>query len=264
VIAGHDPRDSTSLDRPVPSLAAALDSGVDHIRIGVIENLVNEVSPSCARAANDAAEALAKAGAEVEMVEIPEALLALPAYYVIAPAEASSNLSRYDGVRYGLRVEGADVEEMNARTRGAGFGPEVRRRIMIGTYALSAGYYDAYYGQAQRVRTVVTRAFDAAYERFDILLSPTTPSEAFALGSKSSNPIEMYRSDLCTVPSNLTGHPAMTVPFALGDEDLPVGVQVMAPALGEPLMVQVGAVVEASAPPGVRGPLADGGRARRA
>ncbi|MGH9300160.1 MAG: amidase family protein, partial [Acidimicrobiales bacterium] len=254
VIAGHDPADSTSLEREAPVFGDSRDAGVSGLRVGLVDDFVSEVAPSCAQAAADAAEALARAGAKVESVSIPEALLGLPAYYVIAPAEASSNLSRYDGVRYGLRVDGPDVESMNARTRGAGFGREVRRRIMIGTYALSAGYYDAYYGQAQRVRTLVSRAFAAAYERFDVLVSPTTPSEAFEFGAKTDNPIEMYRSDLCTVPSNLTGHPAISVPFALGDEGLPVGVQVMAPALAEPLMIEVAAALEAAAPAGVRGP----------
>jgi len=145
---------------------------------------------------------------------------------------------------------------MNARTRAAGFGAEVRRRIMIGTYALSAGYYDAYYGQAQRVRTLLIRAFDAAYERFDVLVAPTTPSAAFRLGEKTQNPIEMYLSDLCSVPSNLAGHPAVSVPFALDDSGLPVGVQVLAPALGEAVMLRVAAALERAAPPGVRGPVA--------
>jgi aspartyl-tRNA(Asn)/glutamyl-tRNA(Gln) amidotransferase subunit A len=263
VIGGHDPRDSTSLDRPAPSLRAALGGGAEGLRVGVLEDFVGDVSPSCARAANEAAEVLSRAGAKVEPVSVPEARLGLAAYYVIAPAEASSNLARYDGVRYGLRVEGPDVETMNARTRAAGFGKEVRRRVMIGTYALSAGYYDAYYGQAQRVRTLVTRAFEAAFEHFDVLLSPTTPSEAFELGAKVANPIEMYLSDLCTVSFNLTGHPAISVPFALGDESLPVGVQVMAPALGEPVMFQAAAVLEAAADPSARGPVPLGGRAPR-
>jgi aspartyl-tRNA(Asn)/glutamyl-tRNA(Gln) amidotransferase subunit A len=259
VIAGRDPRDSTCLERPAPRLRQVLGRGVQGLRVGVLEDFVDDVSDSCRRAANEAADALAAAGAKVDAISIPEARLGLPAYYVIAPAEASSNLARYDGVRYGLRVDGPDVEAMNARTRAAGFGREVRRRIMIGTYALSAGYYDAYYGQAQRVRTLVTRAFEAAYERFDVLVSSTTPSEAFEFGAKTANPIEMYLSDLCTVSSNLTGHPAISVPFTLGDAGLPVGVQVMAPALGEAVMVQVAAAIEAVAPREARGPVAIGG-----
>ncbi|MHB8456602.1 MAG: Asp-tRNA(Asn)/Glu-tRNA(Gln) amidotransferase subunit GatA, partial [Acidimicrobiales bacterium] len=250
-IAGHDPMDSTSLDEPSPSLLPSLRDGVEGLRVGLIEDFVAEVSPACALAAEAAAEALSLAGAKLERVSIPEVLHGLPAYYVIAPAEASSNLARYDGVRYGLRKDAPDVATMNARTRGAGFGAEVRRRIMIGTYALSAGYYDAYYGQAQRVRTLVARAFDRAYERFDVLIAPMTPSEAFALGEKTANPLDMYVSDVCAVPSNLAGHPAVSVPFALGDAGLPIGVQVLAPALGEAMMFKVAAAIEAAAPAGV-------------
>jgi aspartyl-tRNA(Asn)/glutamyl-tRNA(Gln) amidotransferase subunit A len=176
---------------------------------------------------------------------VPAAVYGLSAYYLIAPAEASSNLARYDGVRYGLRVAGQDITEMYGRTRAAGFGAEVKRRIMLGTYALSAGYYDAYYGQAQRVRTLIIRDFEAAYERFDVLLSPTSPTVAFPLGAKADNPLAMYLSDVCTIPSNLAGHPAITVPFRTGADGLPVGVQVMAPALGEPVMFRVAASLEA-------------------
>jgi aspartyl-tRNA(Asn)/glutamyl-tRNA(Gln) amidotransferase subunit A len=262
VIAGHDACDSTSLDEPAPSLLGGLYDGVEGLRVGLISDFLADVAGACSKAADDAGEALAKAGAKVEQVSIPEMLLGLPAYYIIAPAEASSNLARYDGVRYGLRVDGPDVETMNARTRAEGFGPEVRRRIMIGTYALSSGYYDAYYGQAQKARTLVIRAFEAAYERFDVLLSPTTPSAAFRLGSKTADPIEMYLSDLCTIPSNLSGHPAVSVPFALDTEGLPVGVQVLAPALGEAVMLRVAAALEAAAPPAARGPVPLGGRSR--
>ncbi len=260
VIAGHDERDSTSLDEAAPELVPSLSGGVEGLRIGVIEDFVADVSASTQAATAAAADALASAGAKVEATSVPEVLHGLPAYYVIAPAEASSNLARYDGVRYGLRVEGPDVATMNARTRCAGFGPEVRRRIMIGTYALSAGYYDAYYGQAQRVRTLVVRAFERAYRDFDVLIAPVTPSEAFRLGEKTANPLEMYLSDVCAVPSNLAGHPAVSVPFALGEAGLPVGVQVLAPALGEPLMLRVAAALEAAAPAGVRGPVRPGGR----
>jgi aspartyl-tRNA(Asn)/glutamyl-tRNA(Gln) amidotransferase subunit A len=255
VIAGHDPADSTSLAQGAPSLLDGLSDGVEGLRVGVISDFLGDVAPACSRATDGAAEALALAGAKVEQVSIPEMLLGLPAYYIIAPAEASSNLARYDGVRYGLRVDGPDVETMNARTRAEGFGAEVRRRIMIGTYALSSGYYDAYYGQAQKARTLVIRAFEAAYERFDVLLAPTTPSTAFALGSKTANPIEMYLSDLCTIPSNLSGHPAVSVPFALDEDGLPVGVQVLAPALGEAVMLRVAASLEAAAPAAARGPV---------
>ena len=173
-------------------------------------------------------------------------MFGLSAYYLIAPAEASSNLARYDGVRYGLRVDGDDVATMNARTREAGFGPEVKRRIMLGTYALSAGYYDAYYGQAQRVRTLIIRDFARAYENFDVLLSPTSPTVAFELGAKTADPLSMYLSDICTIPTNLAGHPGMTVPYGTGEGGLPVGVQVLAPALGEHVMFRAARVLESS------------------
>jgi aspartyl-tRNA(Asn)/glutamyl-tRNA(Gln) amidotransferase subunit A len=254
VIAGHDPMDSTSLDRPAPSLLATLDAGVSGLRVGIVADFLSEGS-ECGDAVVAAAEALAVAGAKVDQVRIPELLLGLPAYYVIAPAEASSNLSRYDGVRYGLRVDGPDTETMNARTRGEGFGAEVKRRIMMGTYALSAGYYDAYYGQAQKARTLVIRAFEAAYRDFDVLLTPTTPSVAFPFGSKVDDPIEMYMCDLCSIPSSLAGHPAASVPFALSPEGLPIGVQVLAPALGEAVMMRVAASLEAAAPREARGPV---------
>jgi aspartyl-tRNA(Asn)/glutamyl-tRNA(Gln) amidotransferase subunit A len=255
VVAGHDPMDSTSLDLPSPQLLASLDDGVSGTRIGIVEDFLSDVSPECREAVVAAGEALAAAGANVDRVKIPELLLGLPAYYIIAPAEASSNLSRYDGVRYGLRVDGPDAETMNARTRGEGFGPEVKRRIMIGTYALSAGYYDAYYGQAQKARTLVIRAFEAAYRSFDVLLTPTTPSVAFPFGSKVDDPIQMYMCDVCSIPSSLAGHPAVSVPFALSPEGLPVGVQVLAPALGETVMMRVAASLEAAAPRQARGPV---------
>jgi aspartyl-tRNA(Asn)/glutamyl-tRNA(Gln) amidotransferase subunit A len=264
VVAGHDPADSTSLDRSSPEfhrLCREAAGDVSGLRVGVIEDFVTDVAPYCEAAVRSAAEALSSRGATVEEVSIPEVRHALAAYYVVAPAEASSNLARYDGVRYGLRVDAPDVKTMNARTRGQGFGPEVRRRIMIGTYALSAGYYDAYYGQAQRVRTLVLRAFERAYERYDVLLAPMTPTEAFGLGAKTASPLEMYVSDICTVPSNLAGHPAMSVPFGLGDSGLPVGVQVLAPALGEATMLRVAQALEAAAPAGVRGPVGASGAA---
>jgi len=254
VIAGHDPMDSTSLDRPAPSLLATLADGVSGLRVGIVTDFLSDGSESSS-AVVAAGEALVGAGAKLDEVQIPELLLGLPAYYVIAPAEASSNLSRYDGVRYGLRVDGPDVETMNARTRGQGFGAEVKRRIMMGTYALSAGYYDAYYGQAQKARTLVIRAFEAAYKDFDVLLTPTTPSVAFPFGSKVDDPIEMYMCDLCSIPSSLAGHPAASVPFALSSEGLPIGVQVLAPALGEAVMMRVAASLEAAAPRAARGPV---------
>ena len=246
VVAGHDPMDSTSNPGPAPAVSAGLSSGVDGLRVGVVRELVQGVDADVEAQVRAAADALSAAGAKVDEVSLPAAVHGLAAYYLIAPAEASSNLARYDGVRYGLRVDGADVAGMNGATRGAGFGPEVKRRIMLGTYALSAGYYDAYYGQAQRVRTLIIRDFDAAYEEFDVLLSPTAPTTAFTLGAKTADPLAMYMSDVCTIPSNLAGHPAITVPYGTGDDGMPVGVQVMAPALGEPVMFRVAAALEAA------------------
>jgi aspartyl-tRNA(Asn)/glutamyl-tRNA(Gln) amidotransferase subunit A len=247
VIAGHDPMDSTSLpSTPVPTLPGIGD-GVEGIRIGLCRDLVDGCASDVVARVLEAADALIAAGAKVEEVSVPEFSYGLSAYYLIAPAEASSNLARYDGVRYGLRVDGDDVEAMNTATRTAGFGAEVKRRIMLGTYALSAGYYDAYYAQAQRVRTLVMRAFDRAYESYDVLLGATAPTTAFDLGAKVDDPMAMYMNDVCTIPSNLSGHPAISVPFGTGDDGLPVGVQVLAPALGEALMFRVARALEAQA-----------------
>ena len=247
-IGGHDPLDSTCLERLPPRSERVLSEGVDDLRIGVVAELLDRVDADIAARVRQAADALSAAGAKVEECSVPELTLALPAYYLLAPAEASSNLARYDGVRYGLRVEADDAEAMNRATRAAGFGPEVKRRIMLGTYALSAGYYDAYYGQAQKVRTLILEALSSAYQRHDALLGATTPTTAFALGDKVDDPWAMYLSDLCTVPSNLAGHPGISVPFGCDSAGLPVGVQVLAPALGESVMFQVAAAVESAAP----------------
>jgi len=248
VIAGHDPADSTSLPQPVDDVVAGLRAGVAGLRVGLCRELVDDVAPDVAARVHQAAAILGAGGAVVEEVSVPELRLGLSAYYLIAPAEASSNLARYDGVRYGLRVDAPDVAAMNTATRTAGFGDEVKRRIMLGTYALSAGYYDAYYGQAQRARTLVVRGFARAYERFDVLVGSTTPTTAFALGEKVDDPLAMYMSDVCTIPSNLAGHPAISVPFGTGTDGLPVGVQVLAPALGEAVLFRVAAALEAAAP----------------
>ena len=248
VIAGHDPADSTSIAQPGPSLLGVLDEGVDGLRIGVVRELVDGIDPDVGTRLSQAASALEAAGAKVDETSVPSVTLALSAYYLIAPAEASSNLARYDGVRYGLRVDGADVTAMYGATRAAGFGPEVKRRIMLGTYALSAGYYDAYYGQAQRVRTLLIRELEAAYASYDLLLTPTTPSTAFELGAKTADPLTMYLSDVCTIPSNLAGHPAVSVPFGRGDDGLPVGLQLLGPALGEAALFRAAAVLERSGP----------------
>ena len=252
VLAGPDPCDSTSLPTmPEPTLPT-LQDGAEGVRIGVCTDLVDNCAPDVVARVREAADALAAAGAKVEDISVPEFAYGLSAYYLIAPAEASSNLARYDGVRYGLRVDGDDVAAMNTATRTAGFGAEVKRRIMLGTYALSAGYYDAYYAQAQRVRTLVMQAYDRAYESVDVILSATAPTTAFELGAKVDDPMAMYMNDVCTIPSNLSGHPAVSVPFGAGADGLPVGVQVMAPALAEAIMFRVARVVEAHAPGGAR------------
>lgn len=247
VIGGHDPADSTSVDEPPFELLGVLDDGVEGLRIGIVTDLTDGVAPDVAARLREAAEALEAAGAKVDEVAIPTARLGLSAYYLIAPAEASSNLARFDGTRYGLRVDGPDVDSMYVATRSEGFGAEVKRRIMLGTYALSAGYYDAYYGQAQRVRTLMIREFRKAYETYDALISPTAPTTAFAFGDKTADPLAMYMSDVCTIPSNLTGDPAMSVPFGTGDDGLPIGIQVLAPAMEEPLMFRVAAALEKAA-----------------
>jgi aspartyl-tRNA(Asn)/glutamyl-tRNA(Gln) amidotransferase subunit A len=189
-------------------------------------------------------ERLADEGAKVSEVSIPTFATALSAYYLINPAECSANLARFDGVRYGLRVEGETVEEMMARTRAEGFGPEVTRRILLGTYALSAGYYDAFYGKAQKVRSLLIAEMAAAFEQVDVLVSPTSPTTAFELGAKTQDPLAMYLSDVCTIPANLAGTPAISVPISLDSSGLPIGFQVMAPALGEKVMFQTAAAVE--------------------
>ena len=247
-IAGHDPKDSTSIPEAVPKISQHLDDGVSGLRVGIVTEFMGEgIAQDVAARVLEAAEALSAAGAKVDEVSIPAAVYGLAAYYVIAPAEASSNLARYDGVRFGLRVDAPTTPEMYDLTRTAGFGDEVKRRIMLGTYALSAGYYDAYYGTAQKVRTLIIRDFDAAYERFDLLLSPTSPTTAFGFGDKTDDPMTMYMNDVCTIPSNLSGHPAISVPFGVGDDGLPVGAQVLAPALGEVTMFRAAAVLEATA-----------------
>ncbi|MCB1266868.1 MAG: Asp-tRNA(Asn)/Glu-tRNA(Gln) amidotransferase subunit GatA [Microthrixaceae bacterium] len=247
VIGGHDPGDSTSLPGSFPSVSEHLDDGVSGLRVGIVTEMMGDgIAADVTARVRAAADALAAAGATVEEVSVPAATYGLSAYYLVAPAEASSNLARYDGVRYGVRVEAATAGEMMEATRTAGFGDEVKRRIMLGTYALSAGYYDAFYGKALKVRTLIRRDFDAAYERFDVLLSPTSPTTAFPFGDKTADPMAMYLNDVCTIPTNLAGHPAMSVPFGVGDDGLPVGVQVLAPALGEVVMFRTAAVLEGS------------------
>ena len=233
VIGGHDAADSTSIPLPAPPITATLHDGVEGLRIGRITDLPAGADPDVVARLDVAFEALQDAGAKVVDVEVPAFTYGLTAYYLIAPAEASSNLARYDGVRYGLRVDAPDTNAMYMATREAGFGEEVKRRIMLGTYALSAGYYDAYYGKALKVRRRIADDFARAYADVDVLLTPTSPSVAFPIGDKTDNPLAMYLCDTYTIPSNLSGDPAMSVPFGTGAGGLPVGVQVLAPTLAE-------------------------------
>ncbi|ULE33208.1 Asp-tRNA(Asn)/Glu-tRNA(Gln) amidotransferase subunit GatA [Mycobacterium sp. IDR2000157661] len=255
VIAGHDAKDSTSLDAAVPDVVGAARAGaagdLTGVRIGVVKQLRGDgYQAGVLESFNGAVEQLTALGAEVSEVDCPHFDYSLPAYYLILPSEVSSNLARFDAMRYGLRI-GDDgthsAEEVMALTRAAGFGPEVKRRIMIGTYALSAGYYDAYYNQAQKVRTLIARDLEEAYQKVDVLISPATPTTAFPLGEKVDDPLAMYLFDLCTLPLNLAGHCGMSVPSGLSPEDnLPVGLQIMAPALADDRLYRVGAAYEAA------------------
>lgn len=243
-ISGHDPMDSTSIPQPPLDLMSVLDHGVEGLRVGRITDLPDGADPDVQARLDAAFAALAAAGATIVDVQMPSFQYGLTAYYLIAPAEASSNLARYDGVRYGLRVDAADTNAMYGATRAAGFGAEVKRRIMLGTYALSAGYYDAYYGKALKVRRLIHDDFEAAYTQADVLLTPTAPTVAFKVGDKTDDPLAMYLSDIYTIPTNLAGHPGMSVPFGTGAEGLPVGVQVLAGTLGEQVMFRVAAELE--------------------
>jgi aspartyl-tRNA(Asn)/glutamyl-tRNA(Gln) amidotransferase subunit A len=244
VIAGHDPRDSTSLPEPAPALVAHLNDGVAGKRVGLVRELVEGAEEEVVASVRRAAAALTDAGATIVELSVPEFRLGLSAYYLIAPAEASSNLARYDGVRYGLRVDADDVAAMNEATRTAGFGAEVKRRIMLGTYALSAGYYDAYYGQALKVRTQMIDAFKRAYQQVDLLLGATTPTVAFKFGAKTANPMAMYLSDVYTIPTNLAGDAAISVPFGTGESDLPIGVQLLGSGRSEAQLLAGARVLE--------------------
>jgi aspartyl-tRNA(Asn)/glutamyl-tRNA(Gln) amidotransferase subunit A len=244
VIGGHDALDSTSIPVAHPSLLDVVGEGIEGMRIGRITDLPEGADPDVNERLEVAFDALRDAGAKIVDVQVPAFTFGLSAYYLIAPAEASSNLARYDGVRYGLRVDAADTNAMYGVTREAGFGDEVKRRIMLGTYALSAGYYDAYYGKALKVRRLIHDEFDRAYQSADVLLTPTSPSVAFPFGAKVDNPLAMYLCDVYTIPANLTGHPGMNVPFGTGADDLPVGVQVLAGTLREPEMFRAAAALE--------------------
>jgi aspartyl-tRNA(Asn)/glutamyl-tRNA(Gln) amidotransferase subunit A len=252
IIAGHDPLDSTSIDSPTPPVVeAARAADVRGMRIGVVRQFAGEgYQPGVQQRFTEAVALFEDLGATVVEVDCPNFDYALPAYYLILPSECSSNLARFDGMRYGLRV-GDDAthsaEEVMALTRAAGFGAEAKRRIILGTYALSSGYYDAYYGQAQKVRTLIVRDFDAAFAQVDVLVSPTTPTTAFPLGERVDDPMAMYLADLCTIPSNLAGNASMSVPCGLSPDDgLPVGLQVIAPPMADDRLYRVGGAVEAA------------------
>ena len=247
VIAGHDTKDSTSIPQPVPALVDAVSRGVSGMKIGRVTDLPQGAEPEVQERLDAAFAALEAAGATIVDVQLPSLSYALTAYYLIAPAEASSNLARFDGVRYGLRVNAADTNAMYGATRAAGFGDEVKRRIMLGTYALSAGYYDAYYGKALKVRRLIAQDFEKAYASVDVILTPTSPVVAFKFGDKVDDPMSMYLCDIYTIPTNLAGHPGMSVPFGTGAHGLPVGIQVLAPALGEEAMFRVGGALESAA-----------------
>jgi aspartyl-tRNA(Asn)/glutamyl-tRNA(Gln) amidotransferase subunit A len=247
-MAGHDPKDSTSTDLAVPDFRAATQGSVKGLRIGIpkeyrMDGMAGEIEKLWAAGI----DWLRRAGAEPVEISLPHTKYALPAYYVIAPAEASSNLARYDGVRYGLRVPGKSLEDMYEQTRGDGFGAEVRRRVLIGTYVLSAGYYDAYYLRAQRIRSLILGDFTKAFERVDAVLTPATPSTAFAIGEKSDDPIAMYLNDVFTVPVNLAGLPGISVPAGLGDDGLPLGLQVIGRAFDEETVLKVARAIERAA-----------------
>ncbi|MGH3334027.1 MAG: Asp-tRNA(Asn)/Glu-tRNA(Gln) amidotransferase subunit GatA, partial [Nocardioidaceae bacterium] len=257
VIGGHDPLDSTSIDQPVPPLveAARLGAAGDMrgVRIGVVKELTGEGYQAGVQARFDeSVQLLVDAGAEVVEVSCPSFVHALAAYYLILPSEASSNLAKFDAMRYGLRVypegmEDPNAEEVMRATRDAGFGDEVKRRIILGTYALSSGYYDAYYGQAQKVRTLISRDFAAAFESADVLVSPTAPTTAFKLGEKLDDPVAMYLNDIATIPANLAGVPGLSLPSGVADEDgLPTGFQILAPATADDRLYRVGAALESA------------------
>jgi aspartyl-tRNA(Asn)/glutamyl-tRNA(Gln) amidotransferase subunit A len=237
-IAGVDPSDATSVDAPVVDYAAELSQGVRGLRVGVLEYAREGMDPDVERAVTAAIDVLRGLGATTHPVTLPTADYGLAAYYIIAPAEASSNLARYDGVKYGLRTPGKDLIDMESRTRAAGFGAEVKRRIMLGTYALSAGYYDAYYGKAQKVRTLIRRDFEAAFKGVDVIVGPTTPGVAFKHGEKE-DPLAMYLNDIFTVPANLSGNPGISVPCGFSANGLPIGLHLVARAFDEATMLRV-------------------------
>ena len=258
VLGGKDPRDATSLDGDPQDYTDGLEDGISGLRVGVVAEAFGEgVEPDVAGSVRAAVDRLEGLGAKVEEAHLPHAEYALSAYYLIAPSECSSNLARYDGVRYGTRALGehADSVAMMFATRGQGFGSEVKRRVMLGTYALSAGYYEAYYGQAQKVRSLIIRDYEAAFERFDVLVSPTSPTTAFPIGAKVDDPMAMYLNDIFTIPANLAGVPAISVPCGLDAAGLPIGLQLTAGVLGERVLLRAASAFEAELGLDLRPPL---------
>jgi aspartyl-tRNA(Asn)/glutamyl-tRNA(Gln) amidotransferase subunit A len=248
-MAGHDPKDSTSAPLAVPDFAAAARStDIKGLKVGIPrEYRVDGTSPEIVALWEQGIEMMKAAGAATVEVSLPHTKYALPAYYIVAPAECSSNLARYDGVRYGLRVPGTDLTEMYENTRAAGFGKEVRRRVMIGTYVLSAGYYDAYYKKAQQVRALIARDFKEAFQKCDVLLTPTAPTAAFAAGEKMDDPVTMYLNDMFTIPASMAGLPGISVPVGLDKDGLPLGLQLIGRAFDEETMLKAAAALEQAA-----------------
>ena len=247
-MAGHDPKDSTSAPIDVPNFEASISGDLKGLTVGIPEEYTLDGMPEEIQALWDQGAAwMREVGAEIKPVSLPHTKYALPAYYIVAPAEASSNLARYDGVRYGLRVEGATLDEMYENTRGSGFGAEVRRRVMIGTYVLSAGYYDAYYVKAQQVRTIILNEFNTVFEDVDVLLTPTAPNAAFPIGAKMDDPVAMYLNDVFTVPANMAGLPGISVPAGLDKSGLPLGLQIVAKPFDEETMFRAADALERAA-----------------
>jgi aspartyl-tRNA(Asn)/glutamyl-tRNA(Gln) amidotransferase subunit A len=262
-MVGHDPRDSTSAPVDVPDFEAALTGDIRGLRIGIPKEYRMDGTPKeIIDLWQQGVDWLSRAGAEIREVSLPHTRYALPAYYIVAPAEASSNLARYDGMRYGLRVDGEDLIDTYERTRGEGFGAEVKRRVLIGTYVLSAGYYDAYYLKAQKIRTLIKQDFDRVFATVDLILTPTAPSAAFAIGERSDDPIQMYLNDVFTVPGNLAGIPGISVPAGLSSENLPLGLQLLGRPFDEETVLRAAGVLEEAAGFTATPPyLAAGGRA---
>ena len=247
-MAGHDPKDSTSVDTPVPDYEVSMTGDVRGLKVGIPkEYRIDGMPAEIDSVWQQGIEWLKAAGAEMVDISLPHTKYALPTYYIVAPAEASSNLARYDGVRYGLRVPGETLDDMYEATRGEGFGAEVKRRVLIGTYVLSAGYYDAYYNKARRIRTLIANDFKAAYEKVDVVLTPTAPSAAFGMGDKMDDPVAMYLNDVFTVPASLAGLPGISVPAGLSNDGLPLGLQLLGQPFEEGTLLKVAEVLESAA-----------------